>query len=55
MHINTLASVHDMLPRDVQYHPTVSLLSSREALNRLLPMLQQVVGRERIQWSADDL
>ncbi|MCW3054572.1 MAG: multi-sensor signal transduction histidine kinase [Chthonomonadales bacterium] len=55
MHIKTLASIHDMLTQDVKSTPMASLMSTREAFQRLLPMLQQVVGKERIQWSAADV
>lgn len=55
MHIKTLASIHDMLTQDVKSDPTASFMSARGALQKLLPMLQQVVGTERIQWSADEV
>jgi two-component sensor histidine kinase len=55
LHINTLASIHDMLTQDLKGDATASIMSCKEAFRNLLPLLQQLVGAERIQWSADDL
>jgi PAS domain S-box-containing protein len=55
MHITTLASIHDMLVRDVKEEGIARALSTQAELLKLLPMLQQVVGEQRIQWSVDDV
>jgi PAS domain S-box-containing protein len=55
MHINTLASIHDMLVGDVKEEGVVPLLSAKAALQKLLPMLQQVVGEQRIRWRVEDV
>ncbi len=54
-HILTLASMHDILVGDVQAQETLALLPARAALEKLLPMLQKVVGKQRIQWSVADV
>jgi PAS domain S-box-containing protein len=54
-HIHTLATIHDMLVADVKEEGTVKVISAKEALEKLLPMLQQLVGDERIHWSADEV
>ncbi len=55
MHIITLASIHDMLTHDVKEDTVLSLISAKEALHKLLPMLQKIVGQQRILWSADEV
>lgn len=55
MLIKTLASIHDMLTQDVQHDPMMSMMSAKATLEKLLPMLQEVVGAERIEWSADQV
>jgi|SRR5579872_48848 len=55
MHINTLASIHDMLVADVSDRESRPFLSAKASLLKLLPMLQRIVGDERIRWSVDDL
>ena len=54
-HIQTLASIHDMLVADVKEAGAVKAMSAKEALQKLLPMLQQIVGKQRIQWTADEV
>ena len=55
MHILTVASVHDLLVQDIKGEKAASLLSIRHALEKLLPMLQKVVGEERIMWTVADV
>jgi len=54
-HITTLASIHEMLIRDVKEEGMARSVSAKAEIEKLLPMLQQVVGRRRIVWSADDV
>lgn len=54
MHIKTLASIHAMLVRDVKSAGGPTSLSVYEEFENLMPMLQQIVGRQRIEWKADD-
>lgn len=64
MHIFTLASIHDMLVQDVREEGaigkdgagnSVRLISARESLKRLMPMLQKLVGEQRISWNVADI
>jgi PAS domain S-box-containing protein len=55
MLIKTLSSVHDMLTQDVKHDPMVSMMSAKAALEKLLPMLQEIVGAAQIAWSADEV
>lgn len=55
MHIVTLASIHDLLVQDVRVEGPGRLLSVKKALQALLPMLQQLVGKHSIRWNVDDV
>ena len=55
MHITTLASIHELLVADVKENGSASVLSARASLLKLLPMLQKIVGAERIRWSVDEV
>lgn len=55
MHISTLAGIHDMLVGDIQGEGAVNVISAKAALYKLLPMLQQIVGEQRIRWTADEV
>ena len=55
MHINTLATIHDMLVTDVKENGSASVLSTKASLLKLLPMLQKIVGAERIRRSVDEV
>jgi PAS domain S-box-containing protein len=54
-HIVTMASLHDLLVQNVGEEESMRRISARDALQKLLPMLQQLVGQERIRWSMDDV
>jgi PAS domain S-box-containing protein len=54
-HIQTLATIHDMLVSDVKEVGGAQTVSAKKALESLLPMLQQIVGGERLHWSADEV
>lgn len=53
LHIQSLASIHDMLVRDVTDPVMPNRVSARDALQKLIPLLENTVGPRRIQWSAD--
>ena len=55
MHINTLASLHDMLTRDVTSEGAAGSLSTQEALQKILPMLQELVGKTRLKWTVQNV
>ena len=55
MHIATLASIHDILVMDVKQSGIAPVLSAKASLLKLLPMLQKIVGAERIRWSVDEV
>jgi PAS domain S-box-containing protein len=55
MHINTLASIHELLVADVKADGGIPLMSAKAALLKLLPMLQKLVGEPRLRWSVDDV
>jgi PAS domain S-box-containing protein len=53
-HISTLAVVHDILTHKTKVSPETHLLSARELLEKLLPLLRQVAGDRRIDTALDD-
>ena len=55
MHINALTSIHEMLVQDVKDHFMPATISARNALRKLVPLLEQTVGPPRIPWSADEI
>ena len=55
MHIRTLAAIHTMLVRDVKGVGVPTSLSIQAELEQLMPMLQQIVGAERIEWKVADI
>src|SRR5579862_9381564 len=55
MHINTLSTMHDMLVQDGHQEEGASSVSAMKAVRKLLPMLQQIVGKPRIQWNVQDV
>ncbi len=55
MHIKTLASIHAMLIRDVKQAGVPTSLSVQAELEQLMPMLQQIVGTQRIEWKVEDV
>ncbi len=55
MHIKTLASIHDLLVHNVQHDPAASLMSVQAMLRKLMPMLQQVMGTQHTEWSAEEV
>jgi two-component sensor histidine kinase len=44
-----------MLVSDVREAGTVKVVSAKEALEKLLPMLQMIVGEQHLQWTADEV
>jgi len=54
-HIQTLASLHELLVFDVNGHKPQMVLSAKAALEKLLPLLQKTVGNERIAWEVADV
>jgi two-component sensor histidine kinase len=54
-HIQTLATIHDMLVSDVKEVGGAQTVSAKKALESLFPMLQQIVGGERLHWTADEV
>jgi PAS domain S-box-containing protein len=54
MHLRTLASIHDLLVHTPQVN-TSGTLSAKEELEKLLPMLQEIVGKRHIEWSVEDI
>ncbi|HLJ55066.1 MAG TPA: PAS domain S-box protein [Chthonomonadaceae bacterium] len=55
MHIATMAAIHDLLVSDVNSTGSTRGLSAKAALRELLPMLQMIVGENRIVWTVDDI
>ena len=55
MHIVTLASLHDMLVADVKDAVAAPVISAKAALEKMVPMLQKLVGEQRISWTADEV
>ncbi len=55
MHLITLSSLHDLLVADVKEVGGSRFVSAKAALLKLLPMLQQIVGEERIRWNVEDV
>ena len=54
-YIKTMSVIHDMLVQDAQHDPIGSTMSVRSALQKLIPMLQLVVGQKRIEWYAEEV
>ena len=55
-HIQTISAIHNLLVDSK--HESVgdsSTVSAKDALESLLPMLQQIVGERRIDWSVEDV
>ncbi len=55
MHIRTLAAIHEMLIQDVTRSGIPTSLSIKAQLQKLMPMLQQIVGTQRIEWKVTDV
>lgn len=55
MHLITLSSLHDLLVADVSEIGGSRYVSTKAALIKLMPMLQQIVGEQRIRWNVDDV
>ncbi len=56
MHIQTVSAIHNLLVESK--HESVgdsNTVSAKDALESLLPMLQQIVGERRIDWSVEDV
>ena len=54
-HIQTLSLIHELLVSDVEEAGVVKTMSTKQALEKLLPMLQQIVGGERLHWTAEEV
>jgi PAS domain S-box-containing protein len=54
-HISTLATMHELLIQDVKAEGLDARVSAMAAVNKMLPMLQQIVGKPRIQWTVQDV
>ncbi len=54
-YIKTMSVIHDMLVQNVKYDPTGTTMSVRVALQKLMPMLQLVVGENRVEWYAEEV
>lgn len=52
LHVKTLASIHELLVRDVKQVGVPTSLSVQDELQKLMPMLQQIVGARPIEWKA---
>lgn len=57
LHIRALASMHDLLTFKAKDEQTdeSDYLSAREALNRLIPLVQQAAGVDNLEYSIEDL
>ena len=53
-HIRALATIQDMLTQDITLEDAPNVLSVRQILQQLLPIMQGVTGIAPIQWSADE-
>ncbi len=53
-HIKALALIQNMLTQDIALEDAPSVLSVRQILQQLLPMMQGIIGIAPIQWSADE-
>jgi two-component sensor histidine kinase len=54
-HINTVSEIHNLLVPSKHESGAAETVSAKTALERLLPMLQQIVGERRIDWSVEDV
>lgn len=54
MHIQTLATIHDILTYDTKQDGQGNSISSKAVLERLLPLMQQTAGSRRIRFRVDD-
>ena len=55
MHVKTMASIHEMLIREVKQAGMPTTLSVKAELQQLMPMLQQIVGTQQIAWKTADV
>ena len=55
LHIQTVASFHDLLNHFGKEYPRASAISAPAILQKLLPMWQQIVGIQEFRWSSDAL
>ncbi len=55
MHISTLATIHEMLIADVKEVGVAPVVSAKSTLLKLLPMMQKIVGEQRIRWRVDEV
>jgi two-component sensor histidine kinase len=53
-HVHTLAVVHDLLTKGVQEREDAQFLSSKQVLDRLLPMLQQTAWKHDVRFEVAD-
>ena len=54
-HINTVSAIHSLLVPSKHESDSSGTLSAKAALESLLPMLQEIVGERRIDWSVEDV
>jgi two-component sensor histidine kinase len=54
-HVQTLATVHDILTRGARESGEVEMLQTREALDKLGPLLATIVGDRHIVFNVDEL
>ena len=54
-HINTVSAIHSLLVPGKHESDRAGTVSAKDALENLLPMLQEIVGERRIDWSVEDV
>lgn len=55
LHIRTLATIHDLLTQENRTGAYTDTVSAKEALEELIPLLQQTVGAEEIKSSLEEV
>jgi PAS domain S-box-containing protein len=54
-HVQALATIHDLLTREAKENGDVEYLHTREALQKLRPLLEHIVGERRIHFHVADM
>jgi PAS domain S-box-containing protein len=54
-HIRALATIHDLLTQEAKESGAAEYVSTRDALHRLMPLVQSMVGSRALRYRADDV
>jgi two-component sensor histidine kinase len=53
-HVRALATIHDLLTHEAKRDGTIQYLSTREMMDKLIPLVRGVVGTRPLRYTADD-